>query len=86
MKELENGIVRYPGSAKPGEKGNAFIFGHSSNFPWLDGDYKDVFARLHTLALGDEVIVYYGQKKYTYKITKKQVVKPGDVSVLKRDE
>jgi len=35
MNELENGIIRYPGSAKPGENGNSFIFGHSSNFPWI---------------------------------------------------
>ncbi len=34
MKELENGIVKYPGSADPGQDGNSFIFGHSSNFPW----------------------------------------------------
>jgi hypothetical protein len=26
MKELENGVIRYPGSAKPGQNGNAFIF------------------------------------------------------------
>jgi sortase (surface protein transpeptidase) len=35
MKELEKGIIRYPGSAKPGENGSSFIFGHSSNFPWI---------------------------------------------------
>ncbi|MCB9806957.1 hypothetical protein H6768_03625 [Candidatus Peribacteria bacterium] len=34
MKELENGIIKYPGSANPGEAGNSFIFGHSSNYPW----------------------------------------------------
>lgn len=34
MKELENGIVKYPGSADPGESGNSFVFGHSSNYPW----------------------------------------------------
>ncbi len=86
MEELEDGIVRYPWSAKPGETGNAFIFGHSSNFPWLEGDYKDVFALLHKVTYDDEVVVYYGQRKYTYKITTKQVVRPGDVSVLKRDK
>lgn len=86
MKELENGIVRYPGSAKPGEQWNAFIFGHSSNFPWMEWDYNDVFALLHKLSYDDEVIVYYGQKKYRYKITKKQVIKPWDVSILKRDK
>jgi hypothetical protein len=26
MQELEKGVVRYPGSAVPGEKGNAFVF------------------------------------------------------------
>jgi sortase (surface protein transpeptidase) len=35
MKELEKGVIRYPGSAKPGEDGASFIFGHSSNFPWI---------------------------------------------------
>jgi sortase (surface protein transpeptidase) len=34
MKELENGVVKYPGSADPGQKGNSFIFGHSSNYLW----------------------------------------------------
>jgi sortase (surface protein transpeptidase) len=36
MKELQNGVIRYPGSAKPGDEGNSFIFGHSSNFPWVE--------------------------------------------------
>jgi sortase (surface protein transpeptidase) len=35
MKELEKGVIRYPGSAIPGKDGNAFVFGHSSNFPWI---------------------------------------------------
>ena len=83
MKELENGIIRYPGSAKPWDDGNSFIFGHSSNFPWLDGDYNDVFALLDNVEYEDEVIVYYGQQKYIYKITKKEVISPGDVEVLK---
>ena len=86
MEELENGVVRYPGSAKPWEQWNAFIFGHSSNFPWLDGDYKDVFALLHKLDVWDEVIVFYGQRKYTYRMKEKEVIRPGDVDILKRDK
>lgn len=85
MDELEDGIVRYPGSARPWEFGNAFIFGHSSNFPWVAGDYNDVFALLDRLEIGDEVISYYEGQKYTYKITEKQVINPNDVSVLKRE-
>ena len=83
MEELENGIIRYPGSALPWDTGNSFIFWHSSNFPWLNGDYNDVFALLDNVTYDDEVIVYYGQQKYVYKITKKEVISPGDVEVLK---
>ncbi len=85
MKELENGIVRYPGSAKPWEEWVSFIFWHSSNLPWIKWDYNDVFATLDKVKFGDEVIVYYGQEKYTYKIKEKRVIRPGDVSVLKRN-
>ncbi len=85
MKELENWIIRYPGSAKPGNEWNSFIFGHSSNLPWMKWDYNDVFAKLDNLVFGDEVIAYYWQEKYTYKIREKKVIKPGDVSILKQD-
>ncbi len=82
MKELENGVIRYPGSAKPGKTWNTFIFWHSSNFPWAKWAYNDVFALLDNVTYDDEIIVYYWQEKYTYKITQKKVIKPGDVSVL----
>lgn len=86
MEELVKGIVRYPGSAKPGEEWNSFIFGHSSNFPWIKWDYNDVFALLDNVVFGDEIIVYYNQKKYIYTVKEKHVVKPGDVAILKRNE
>jgi len=86
MEELENGVIRYPGSAKPGEEGNTFVFGHSSNFPWMKGDYNDVFSLLDKVVYDDEIIVYYGQKEYVYKIRTKEVIRPGDVSVLKRNK
>lgn len=82
MKDLEKGVIRYPGSAKPGWRGNSFIFGHSSNYAWAKWDYNDVFALLGNLEAGDEIISYYGQKKYTYKVTEKSVIKPGEVEAL----
>lgn len=85
MKELEYWVVRYPWSAKPGQKGNSFIFGHSSNFPWIKGDYNDVFARLWQVEVGDIIFSYYGQKKYKYRVVEKKIVKPTDVGVLKND-
>ena len=82
MDELKKWVVRYPGTARPGEVGNTFIFGHSSNYPWVASDYNDVFALLDTLSTGDDIIVYYNQKKFTYRITDRATVNPGDTKVL----
>lgn len=86
MKELENWVIRYPGSAKPWEDGLSFIFWHSSNFPWLQWDYNDVFATLDRVMTWDEVIIYYNQKKYTFVIRERAIIKPGDVWILKRNK
>jgi LPXTG-site transpeptidase (sortase) family protein len=82
MEELKKWVVRYPGTARPGEFGNAFIFWHSSNYPWVVSEYNDVFALIDTLKKGDDIIVYYDQKKYTYRISDRAIVDPGDTKVL----
>jgi sortase (surface protein transpeptidase) len=41
--ELSNGVVHYKGTAQAGETGNVFFSGHSSDFIWAKGDYKNVF-------------------------------------------
>lgn len=79
---LANGVVHYPGTARPGQAGNFFVTGHSSYFPWAPGEYKSVFARLHALQPGDEYWVFYGGDKYRYIIQDTKEVKPSDVSVL----
>lgn len=83
---LQHGVLRYPGTAQPGQYGNVFITGHSSYYPWDPGKYKDVFAILDQLEVGDEYIVYYDQKKYTYKIFEKVIVNPNDTSVLQQPQ
>ncbi len=79
---LREGVVHYPGSARPGQPGNFFVTGHSSYYPWDSGSYKDVFARLQELEIGDTYSVYYGGDLYVYRIISKREVKPTDVSVL----
>ena len=86
MTELENWVIRYPGSSKPWEEGNVFIFWHSSNFPWINWEYNDVFALLDKVVYDDDIIVYYWQKKYIYRIKEKRVIRPGDVWVLTRNK
>ena len=79
---LKFGVVRYPGTARPGQIGNVFITGHSSYNPWDAGRYKDVFALLGDLEVGDEYSIYYKGKLHKYRIAKKFEVSARDVSVL----
>jgi sortase family protein len=84
-KAMDKGIVWFNiqgANAKPGEKGNFVVSGHSSN-DWTDsGDYKFIFARLEKMATGDVVYANYNGTRYTYKITGTKVVKPTDVASL----
>ena len=82
---LQHGVVHYPGTAYPGDDGNVVITGHSSYFPWDPGRFKDVFALLHQVSVGDEVVVYQDQKKYKYVVYEKKVVSPSQVEVLTQD-
>jgi LPXTG-site transpeptidase (sortase) family protein len=84
QKGLQQGIVHYPGTAKPGQYGNVFMTGHSSYYPWDPGKFKDVFATLNKLEVGDRYYVYYDQKKYTYQVTDKKDVQPSNVAVLEQ--
>lgn len=79
---LRDGIVHYPGTAKPGQFGNVFLTGHSSYYPWDPGKFKDVFATLGKLDVGDKYYVYYNQQQYIYQIVEKKEVTPDKVEVL----
>lgn len=71
---LAKGVVHITGSAKPGEAGNVYITGHSSDVWWTDGDYKTVFSLLDKLEDGDEIAIRSGGKNYLYKVYKKEVI------------
>ncbi|MBD3270754.1 sortase [Candidatus Peregrinibacteria bacterium] len=79
---LRHGVVHFPGTALPGQSGNVVVTGHSSYFPWDPGRFKDVFALLHQVSIGDEVVVYHNQQEYKYLVYDKKVVSPDQVEVL----
>jgi LPXTG-site transpeptidase (sortase) family protein len=79
---LRSGVVHYPGTAQPGEHGNVVITGHSSYFVWDPGRFKDVFALLHEVVVGDTILIYRNQEKYVYQVYKKEIVTPDQVNVL----
>lgn len=79
---LESGVVHYPTTVAPGQKGNAAFFGHSSNNIFNKGKYKFAFVLLHTLQNGDTFYLTYKGKLYAYKVISKTIVDPSDVNVL----
>jgi sortase A len=82
QKYLQNGVGHYPNTAFPGEVGNCFITGHSSNYWWKSGGYNYVFALLDELLVGDQTIIYYKQKKYVYEVYEVKIVSPENTEVL----
>lgn len=83
QKALVDGVVHYLGTANPGEWGNAYFFGHSSNFPTRPGEYKTVFALLSQLREGDEIYITNRiGTKYTYQIFDRKIIKPTQLEVL----
>lgn len=86
QKALERGVVHYATTPSPGEKGNAVIFGHSSNNILNRGNYKFAFVLLNRLEVGDTFYLNKDKVRYAYKIYDKKIVEPTDLSVLDSTE
>ncbi len=83
---LLKGVVHYPGTAEPGDKGNVFLTGHSSNVFWEKSIYNSVFALLPRIEEGDDIYITFEQQNYHYRVTSKREVSPKDVSVLEQGD
>jgi len=79
---LINGPIQINGTSLPGQTGNIYITGHSSNYVWVKSDYNSVFALLDKLVVGDQIYVNYNDVVYVYEIFDKKIVIPTDTSVL----
>jgi LPXTG-site transpeptidase (sortase) family protein len=79
---LLQGVVHYPGTAEPGERGNVFLTGHSSNLFWEISSYNTVFALLPKIQVGDDIYITHNQTEYHYRVTETKEVTPQDVSIL----
>jgi len=85
MAAMVNGLAHFPiagASSHPGEIGNTVLAGHSSNDLFEVGNYKFIFAQLDKLAVGDSIYANYQGKRYTYVVTRSEVVKPTEVNKL----
>jgi LPXTG-site transpeptidase (sortase) family protein len=76
------GVAHAKGTNVPGEKGNIYLFSHSTDAPWNIVRFNAIFYLLRELEPGDRVIMYYNNKRYDYIVYDKNIVDPSDVSYL----
>ncbi len=85
QKGLLRGVVHVAGTARPGEIGNSYIVGHSSDYPQSSGEFKQIFARLPQLNIGDEIIIISTREELSFKIVSVKIVPADDLSVLNQE-
>jgi LPXTG-site transpeptidase (sortase) family protein len=73
---LTKGVAHAKGSVLPGGEGNVFIFAHSSDTPTNITRYNAVFYLLSKLEPEDEIIIYFSERKYLYKVIEKKTIPP----------
>ena len=78
QKSLNIGVVHFPDSVLPGQEGQTIILGHSAPPNWPDIKYDDVFSRLNELEEGDEIFIYFNNKKFNYSVTNKFFLERGE--------
>lgn len=77
---LAKGVAHSKGSSLPGQKGNVFIFAHSAASPLNISRFNAVFYLINKLNQEDEIIIYYQNQKYEYRVWEKKIVTPEALS------
>ncbi len=75
---LEKGVLHYPTSALPGQKGVTVILGHSAPPGWPKINYDWVFSNLKELEKGDRIYIYFNHRRFTYQIEDKFFLERGE--------
>lgn len=81
--KFDKNLAHFPGTAIPGQVGNAFITGHSVLPQFADTEnYRAIFTKLSDLEIGDDIEITIDGKVYNYIVQYSKIVDPHDISVL----
>lgn len=75
---LKYGVVHFPNSPFPGERGVSILLGHSSPPGWPRIDYEWVFTEVQDLKKGDEIEVYFNGELFVYTIIEQIFLEVGE--------
>jgi sortase A len=79
LRNIDLGPSHWPGTALPGDSGNAVFAGHRVT-------HTHPFLRINELAPGDLVIFHIDGRKSTYSVTGSEVVYPDNLSIVNQTE
>ena len=79
---LKEGVAHAKGTVFPGMKGNVYLFAHSTDNFWDVGRYNAIFYLLKDLKPGDDVVIFFQNKRHNYVVTGSKVVESTDVSYI----
>jgi sortase A len=69
-------VVKYPTTPNPGDGGNTFLFGHTSQEYWKNNKYGTVFRNIPQLKAGDLIQVVREGELYEYRVIQTEIVAP----------
>lgn len=79
---LQKGVAHAKGTVFPGMKGNIYLFAHSTDNFWDVGRYNAIFYLIKNLAMGDEVVIFFQNKRYNYIVSDSKILEPWDISYI----
>ena len=86
QKLLKDGVVHLADSVMPGEVGNSYLVGHSSNYRQVISNYNFVFATLTQAKEGDEFIIFDPDgRELKFKVFESIVIDYTDVATAVKD-
>jgi LPXTG-site transpeptidase (sortase) family protein len=74
---LKKGVMIYPTSDFPSEKGVTVVLGHTAPDSWPKINYYGIFNRVNELQKGDKIKIYFQNREYIYTVNRQFLVKPG---------
>jgi sortase (surface protein transpeptidase) len=82
QKKLQDGVVHIAFTPTPGEIGNSYIVGHSSNYSFIKSNYNQVFKPIERGGkIGEEFIIYdnYG-RELKFRVFETGIIEERDVA------
>ena len=79
---LRQGVAHARGTVFPGQKGNVYLFAHSTDNFWDVGRYNAIFYLLKDLRAGDDVVVFSQNVRHNYVVTGSSIVSSSEVSLI----